>query len=125
MINLKVNFETLKSILADFDKIAEKISNEIILKINNAYYRIIEFEFYTYAEKFPDPHTYKNPLQLENCKLYLHASGIDITFGDKVNYGGILLRSIVKLQDGSGNDSGFMKQQFNGPQIVATELFTN
>ena len=125
MITLEVNYETQESILLSFDKIADRISKDINLKINNAIYRILDFEFYTYSDKLPDPHTYKNRLQLENCKFYLHASGIDITFGDKINYGGILLRGIVKLYDGSDENSGFMKQQFIGPQIVATELFSN
>jgi len=123
---LTVNYETQESILKSFDAIANKISKDIILKINNANYRIVDFEFYTFSEKkFSDPHTYKHDLQLQNCKLYLHSSGIDITFGDGVNYGGILLRSVIKLHDGSTQESGFMKEQFNGPQIVATELFSN
>ncbi len=125
MINFEVNYETLESILLSFDKIADKISKDISLKINNVFYRILDFEFYTYSDNLPDPHTYKNRLQLENCKLYLHASGVDITFGDKINYGGILLRGIVKLHDDADAESGFMKQQFIGPQIVATELFSN
>ena len=73
----------------------------------------------------PDPHTYKNDLQLQSNKLYLHGSGIDITFGDGKNYGGILIRSVVKLYGGSDNKSGFMTKQYDGPQKVATELFSN
>ncbi len=122
---LRVNFENRKTILNDFDRIAEKFGKDVKIKINNVFYRITDFEFYAYSEKFPDPQTHKNKLQLENSKFYLHSSGIDITFGDGVNYGGILLRGIIKLFDGSEKDNGFMKQQFDGPQIVATELFSN
>jgi hypothetical protein len=57
--------------------------------------------------------------------LYLHGSGVDITFGDGINHGGILLRSVVKLYDGSDKSTGFMKNQIDGPQKVATELFAN
>ena len=64
-------------------------------------------------------------MQLENGKFYLHSSGVDITFGDGVNYGGILLRSVIKMYDGTDDKSGFFKEQFDGPQIVATELFSN
>ncbi|EOR96409.1 hypothetical protein ADIARSV_0409 [Arcticibacter svalbardensis MN12-7] len=122
---LKVNYESQKTILASFDTIADKFSKDIQLKVNDEYYRIVDFEFYTYSEKLPDPHTYKNDLQLQSNKLYLHGSGIDITFGDGKNYGGILIRSVVKLYGGSDPKSGFMKKQYDGPQKVATELFSN
>lgn len=125
MTFLNVNFENQETILQSFDRIADKISKDINIKINNAYYRIVDFEFYTFSKELPDPHTYKNDLQLQNGKFYLHSSGVDITFGDGINHGGILLRSIVKLYDGSEQEHGFMKKQFNGPQVVATELFSN
>ncbi len=125
MTFLNVNFETEVTVFESFDRIADKISKDINLKINNTYYRLVDFEFYTYSKVIPDPHTYQNKLQLQTGKLYLHGSGVDITFGDGLNYGGILLRGIVKLYDGSDQSSGFMKKQYDGPQIVATELFSN
>lgn len=125
MTLLNVNFENKETILSDFERIAEKFSKDINIKINNTYYRITDFEFYAFSQNFPDPQTHKHHLQLENGKFYLHSSGIDITFGDGVNYGGILLRGIVKLYDGTDNKSGFMKKQYDGPQIVATELLSN
>lgn len=125
MTFLNVNFETEATALESFDRIADKISKDINLKINDNYYRLVDFEFYTFSKAIPDPHTYKNDLQLQSGKLYLHSSGVDITFGDGENYGGILLRSVVKLYGGSEQSSGFMKRQIDGPQIVATELFSN
>jgi len=122
---LKVNFESRETILNDIDKIANKFCHDVYIKVNTSCYRITDFEFYTYSEKFPDPQTHKNKLQLENGKFYLHSSGVDITFGDGVNYGGILLRSVIKMYDGTDDKSGFLKEQFDGPQIVATELFSN
>jgi hypothetical protein len=122
---LNVDFESQETLLNSFDRIADKFGKDINIKINKHYYRIIDFEFYIFSNSFPDPHTYKNDLQLQNGKFYLHASGIDITFGDGINHGGILLRSIVKLLSGSGPDEGFMKLQIDGPQNVATELFSN
>lgn len=121
---LNLNFETKETILQGFDLIAEKIAKTVKLKINNSYYRIVDFEFYTYSDVLPDPHTYKNDLQLKNGRLYLHASGVDITFGDERNHGGILLRGVIKLDDNE-QESGYMKKQFDGPQNVATELFSN
>lgn len=125
MTFLNVNFETQNTILESFDHIADKISKDINLKINNVFYRLVDFEFYSFSKALPDPHTYKNDLQLQNGKLYLHASGIDITFGDGINHGGILLRSVIKLYEGAEKENGFMKQQYDGPQVVATELFSN
>jgi len=125
MTFLNVNFETEATTLESFDRIADKISKDINLKINDNHYRLVDFEFYTFSKAIPDPHTYKNDLQLQSGKLYLHSSGVDITFGDGENYGGILLRNVVKLYGGSEQSSGFMKRQYDGPQIVATELFSN
>ena len=122
---LQVNFDNRETILNDFDRIADKFRKDVNIKINKSYYRITDFEFYTFSEKFPDPQTHKNKLQLENGKFYLHSSGIDITFGDGINYGGILIRGVIKLYDGAEQESGFSKEQFEGPQIVATELFSN
>jgi hypothetical protein len=85
----------------------------------------VDFEFYTYSDSFSDPHTYKHKLQLQAGKFYLHSSGIDITFGDHMNHGGILLRGIIRLETGAGPGAAFMAEQFDGPQAVATELFSN
>lgn len=122
---LKVNYSSQETTLASFDKIADKLSRDIQIKINNSFYRIVDFEFYAYSETIPDPHTYKHDLQLEPNKFYLHGSGVDVTFGDGKNHGGILLRSVVKLYDGSDKLTGYMKNQIDGPQKVATELFSN
>jgi len=127
MMHIQVNFDNQESILHSFDHIASRLANDIKLRINNAYYRIVDFEFYNYSDALPDPHTYRHPLQLENSKFYLHASGVDITFGDGVNYGGILLKGIIRLGYDSENakDKGFMSDEIHGPQKVATELFSN
>ena len=125
MLFLKVNFETKETIFESFTLIAEKFSKDFKLKFNNNFYRITDFEFYSYSQALPDPYTHKDKIQLQNGKLYLHSSGVDITFGDTINYGGILLRGIIKMYDGALPEAGLMKQQFNGPQIVASELFSN
>ena len=122
---MNINFENKETILQSIQKVAEKIANNTILTINDALYRIVDFEFYLYTKNnvFQDPHTYKNDLQFQNNKLYLHGSGIDITVGDGENHAGILLRSVIKL--GEAPESGFMIEQYDGPQKVATELFSN
>lgn len=47
MTFLPVNYKTKQTILDSFDQIANKISNEVQLKINDDLYRIVVFEFYT------------------------------------------------------------------------------
>lgn len=124
---MKINFENKETILRDIDSIAELLSNKTILKINDTSYRIVDFEFYVYSanKDFQDPHVYKNSLQLQNGKLYFHGSGIDITVGDELNYAGILLRSVIKFSEDSDSKLGSMKEQFDGPHKVATELMSN
>jgi len=125
MILPRVNFDTEELVLQSFDAIANQFANNICLQINDAQYRIVDFEFYVYSDAFPDPHTHQNSLQLEAGRLYVHNSGVDITLGGGTNYAGILLRSIIKLYDGVGKESGFMEKQIEGPQAVSTELFSN
>jgi hypothetical protein len=121
---LYTNFENEEAILQSFDRIADKISRDIVFRVNRSDYRIVDFEFYCYGKSFKDPFTHKSESQLQNGKIYLHGSGIDVTFGDGNNYGGILIRGVIKLGDGSGIEEGHMKKQFDGPHNVATELFT-
>jgi hypothetical protein len=42
---LKVNYNSQETTLASFDKIADKLSRDIQLKINDAFYRIVDFFF--------------------------------------------------------------------------------
>ena len=55
----KINFQSKESILQSFGEIAETIGKEIQLQVNDAYYRLVDFEFYPYAKEFPDPHKKK------------------------------------------------------------------
>ena len=41
------------------------------------------------------------------------------------NYGGILLRSVVGLTKSKEDKSEFTKEKFQGPQVVAMEIFSN
>lgn len=125
MENLKIDFTSKKTIVGSIEDLANSIANDFVLKINSSIYQIIDFEFYVYSEEqFRDPFTHRNVQQLRSGTLYLHPSGVDITCGDGVNYGGILLRSIVKLNSTNESLVGIVKQ-FEGPQIVVSELFSN
>src|SRR5271170_2612217 len=107
MVSLKINFETRETILQSFDEIADEFSKNLLFKINDAYYRLLDFEFYAYSKELPDPHTYPNDLRLQNGKLCSHEWGIDLTFGDLTNRCGMLLRSIVKMNEDLGKDYGY------------------
>lgn len=92
------DFTSRVTIIESVERIADKISKNVLLKFNDAIYYIMDFEFYIYSKesKFSDRQTYKNDLQLQDSKLYIHASGVDIRFGDGENHAGILLRSVIK-----------------------------
>jgi hypothetical protein len=113
---LKIDFRTEDSINESIEAIADGFANRVALQVNDALYRIVDFEFYLYSEHFKDPYTYRHSLQKEHGRLLLHASGMDITVGDGTNEGGILIRSVVNL---STND------QPNGPINVKTKVLSH
>jgi hypothetical protein len=123
---LHINWENKTTILQSFDRIADKIGRDIILQVNNAKYRIVDFEFYSFAKGvFEDPYTNKSNILHTQNKLYIHGNGIGITCGDGTHYGGLLLQSIITLYEGTGQETGFMKQQYSGLKAVTAELFSN
>ena len=97
--DLKVHFKW-------FDEIAGCLFNKTALvskfvnddkKEEEYLYRIGEIEFYYYDEEnHPDIFCHiAEPQKTKGC-WYIHQSGMDITFGDGKNFGGILIRAIVK-----------------------------
>ena len=97
-----------------FSEYANKLMNEYCLKVDDKKYNLIEIEFYFYdKENHPDPYIYCNEKQKECGEFYFHGSGMDITFGNGICYGGILIRSIM-------NEEG---QYINGSLKLLEELF--
>ena len=97
-----------------FSEYANKLMNEYCLKVDDKKYNLIEIEFYFYdKENHPDPYIYCNEKQKECGEFYFHGSGMDITFGNRICYGGILIRSIM-------NEEG---QYINGSLKLLEELF--
>lgn len=95
-----------------FNTLADDILNKKHLIINNKPHRICEIEFYLYSADHKDPFVHKDPDQKKPNKWYFHKrsgtfKGLDITFRpiivaynkDIGIYGGILIRSIMKLDD--------------------------
>ena len=106
--NIKIEYQDV------FSKYANKLMNEYCLKVDDKKYNLIEIEFYFYdKENHPDPYIYCNEKQKECGEFYFHGSGMDITFGNRICYGGILIRSIM-------NQKG---EYINGSLILLEELF--
>ena len=119
-MSLKINSLNENTVIESFRSIAKALFFDYKLKVNDAYYQLLEIEFYYYNENcFRDVYAHKHKYQLLNGKWYSHGSGLDITFGDGNNYGGILLRAIVKV----GEEYPVEKPIF-GPLKVKTEILS-
>lgn len=75
-------------------------------------YRIAEAECYYFNQTdHPDPYVHKHKDQLATRTLYFHRKkaakigftlkGIDITFGNGTDYGGMLIRSLIEIDTGT------------------------
>lgn len=119
----EINTSSSESIKEGFNKIAENIFNDIQLEVNGNYYRFLDIEFYYFAKGvFEDVYVHKHQEQLKMGNWYFHGSGIDITFGDGHNYGGILIRAIAKLSGDLSRDKNFIEKEVHGPLNVKTEI---
>ena len=126
MTELEVNCSSPETIKSSFNYIAEKLFKDYQLRVNSSYYRLLDIEFYYHAnDVHEDVYAHKHPTQLERGKWYFHASGIDITFGNGKNHGGILIRAIAKISNKGNKDKHFIEKEFHGPLIVKTELLSH
>lgn len=102
----------------DFQRIANDLLNEWVLKVEDSLYRITEIEFYYKddCKEHDDSYIHGHLLQRQIGKWYFHGSGIDITFGNDGAYGGILIRAISNIQS---------KEYIYGPLVCVQELFKN
>lgn len=117
-------------LVKNFDKISDTLMNKMALNINGNLYRIIEIEFYVKCEQHRDIFTHGDENQKLPLNWYFHRSsqkdkyafksgtykGLDITIGNDDIYGGILLRSIMKIND---NDD-----IINGPCKIVDEILS-
>jgi len=116
-INFTINEDKIDD---DFQRIANDILNNWVLKVEDALYRITELEFYYRddGKKHDDSYIHGHELQRQKGKWYFHGSGIDITFGNGKAYGGILIRAICKVNEGT-------KKYCYGPLNCILEIFSN
>ena len=118
-----VNNESVSTIEDSFEKIATTLFNDYKINVNDHWYRLLEIEFYyNNNSNFKDPYIHFNDLQKEQGCWYFHRSGIDITFGNKDIYGGILIRRIAKVSKEAGAEKSFIEFEVDGPIKVKQEL---
>jgi|ERR1019366_2387025 hypothetical protein len=123
---LEIDFLSREAILKSFDQIAEKLFKGFQLHVNKSLYRLVDIEFYYFSKNiYEDVYTHKHKDQLQNGKWYFHSSGIDITFGNGINHGGILIRAIAKISSEASKDKYFIEKEIHGPLNVKTEICSN
>lgn len=99
-----------------FDKLAKILFESFHIVKANSIYDFLEIEFYFCNQNHKDEITY--PRICESGLWLFHSSGVDITFeSDKEHYGGILIRSLVKI------DEQQKAKVIAGPQRCEYELF--
>jgi hypothetical protein len=87
-----------------FDRIAARLLNGTRLVVNRQPHRVTEIEFYLHSFDHPDAFSHREPIQHHAGRWYFHRThgvyrggsfkGIDVSFGNKSSFGGILFRSI-------------------------------
>jgi len=123
---LEINHESSEAIIESFDRIAKELFTNYKLLVNESEYRFIDIEFYYYDDKcFKDVYAHKHPSQLQSGKWYFHGSGVDITIGNGINFGGILIRGIAKISAKGDIDNYSIENQTHGSLNVVTEIGSN
>lgn len=125
MKELEINCSSPASIKTGFKRIAERLFKDFFLQVNFSAYRLLDIEFYYYAkEVYEDVYAHQHEAQLKTGSWYFHGSGIDLTFGNGKNHGGILIRGIAKIGTGTADDY-FIEKEIHGPLNVKTEICSN
>ena len=87
-----------------FHDIAVRLLGACRLRAAGSVNRLVEIEFYFDSEEHPDPFTHRHAEQRTSGRWYFHRigasyrggsfKGFDLTFGDGLAHGGILIRSL-------------------------------
>ena len=121
-LNAESSVETIKK---TFSKIADILLFNSYIKTNHGSYRLLEIEFYFKNNKHKDDVTIKR--KEKEGMWWLHDYGVDLSFkSDDTNekedanyYGGILIRSMMLID----NDSASEQKFFFGPKNCCWQLF--
>jgi hypothetical protein len=125
---LKINFQSKLEIQQQLEIAANKLLTEVLLQVNETFYRLVDIEFYVSTvdpEVFCDKFTHEHEQQKRNGRLYVHGSGMDITFGDGINYGGILIRGAVEMRGILEAGNLLPDKSFDGPWSVREQVFSH
>lgn len=95
----KFQIENSGNPLPDFERISEVLLNNSILKVGRKSFRICAIEFYYKQADHMDNAAHSHKGQLTCGEWYFHGSGLDITFGDETEYGGILIQAIQSMEE--------------------------
>jgi len=99
-----------------FYKASQELMNNFLLCITDNDIELCEIEFYYYADNHKDEKTLKHEKQKTVTQLFFHEFGIDLTFGCKNFYGGILIRGIKyngKYIAGPENVKKYLQEKIN------------
>lgn len=109
---------SVKDIEKTFSEIADILLFKSIIKTDFGNYRLLEIEFYFKNKNHEDNVTIERTA--EAGMWWLHEYGVDLSFKsvEKEYYGGILIRSMMPLDDNRIN-----KEVFFGPRKCCWELF--
>jgi hypothetical protein len=112
-----------------FRAIARTLFTEWVLCCGDAMYALAELEFYMHSDDHPDPYVHKHDSQRTQGEWYFHRAksakigftlkGLDLTFGTKARFGGILVRAIRPLS------AGKLGLMIEGPSKVVDTLLTD
>ena len=89
---------------ADAVRLARALLTRVELVAAGRPHRIEELELYLFSAAHPDPFAHRDPIQREPGRWYFHRTGrgyrggsykgLDLTFGRRGAYGGVLMRSL-------------------------------
>lgn len=106
--------------------IAQQLTSERLLQVNNSYFLLTDIEFYIRDKDYKtkvilfhnDAYTHGHDQQLTHGQIYVHGSGFDITIGNKDFYGGVLCRGAFLL-----DKNGIVEEYLDGPIKLKTAVF--
>lgn len=123
MQNPEIDLSNRSTVEASFDKMATELFNNFVLLVNDAVFRLIDFEFYYYSKQvFEDIYAHQHEAQLSSGKWYFHGSGMDITIGNGQNHGGILIRAIAEISSNGVHSEHYITREIHGPLNVKTAI---
>lgn len=108
----QVSKEEAAAVLAEM---AGLLLYQTVLRVGACRYQLADIEFYLHSSAHPDTFIHGDEEQLRCGRWYYNrAGGVDLTFGNGTDAGGILLRGLLRLDEPGG--------VVYGPQRVLREL---